>query len=274
MRYGHVANIRGVVGHPVGVTSIKDLYYLAAGGTETSIREIAAAGYDGVELFDGNLLEYPGGQEALKRLLGEVGLALIAVYCGANFIFPEVLPEELWRIERAAAAAAALGAEHLVVGGGAKRAGGPGPRDYQLLGEGLDRVVELARRHGLAASFHPHLGTCVESPEQVERALAGTRILLCPDTAHLAAGGADVRALIRKYAQRIRYVHLKDYVPEPFGFVPLGEGRLDIGSIVKTLRESGYDGWLTVEADGFTGDPAEAARTSRRYLAGLEGGKS
>jgi inosose dehydratase len=48
----------GVVGHPVGVTSIKDLFYLANGSTEEAVRDIAAAGYSGVEIFDGNLRQY------------------------------------------------------------------------------------------------------------------------------------------------------------------------------------------------------------------------
>ena len=52
MRLGHQANSwGGVVGHPVGVTSIKDLFYLTPGDTLATVREVAAAGYDGIELF-------------------------------------------------------------------------------------------------------------------------------------------------------------------------------------------------------------------------------
>ena len=42
----------GVVGHPVGVTSVKDLFYRANGPSEAALRDIAAAGYAGVEMFD------------------------------------------------------------------------------------------------------------------------------------------------------------------------------------------------------------------------------
>jgi inosose dehydratase len=266
MKLGHQTNSRGVVGSPVGVTSIKDLFYLASGDMDTAVREIAEAGYQGVEFFDGNLLQYPGGPPALKSLLDGLGMRLVAVYSGANFIFPEILGEELWRVEKAAAAAAGLGAEHLVVGGGARRAGGTEQRDYRLLGEGLDRVAGIAEKHGLAASFHPHLGTCVESPEEVENALRGSNIFLCPDTAHLTAGGSDLPRLIRRYAGRIRYVHLKDYVPEPFGFVPLGEGRLDLEAVAGALRDIDYDGWITVETDGYPGDPRESAAVSMRRV--------
>ncbi|HSV32004.1 MAG TPA: sugar phosphate isomerase/epimerase family protein [Atribacteraceae bacterium] len=266
MKFGHATNSRGVVGHPVGVTSIKDLFYVANGDTELAIREVASAGYSGVELFDGNLLEFPGGAHALKNLLAELRIALIAVYSGANFIFPEILDEELWRIERAAKMAAELGAEHLVVGGGAKRVNGNTDHDYVLLGQGLDRVGEVAGGYGLIPSFHPHLGTCVELADQVVNAMKCTRINLCPDTAHLAAGGSDNRTIIQTYADRIKYVHLKDYLANPFGFVPLGEGQLDFFPIVQALQEIGYDGWITVETDGYPGDPQASAQKSRQYL--------
>ena len=45
---------------------------------------------DGVELFDGNLIEFPGGKK-FKKLLKSLDIDLIAVYSGANFIFQEIL---------------------------------------------------------------------------------------------------------------------------------------------------------------------------------------
>lgn len=258
----------GVIGSPVGVTSIKDLFYLANGSTEQAMRDIAAAGYQGFELFDGNLVQFEEKKEEFRSLMEETGLKLVAVYSGANFIFPEVLPEELWRIEKAASLAAEFGAEHLVVGGGAKRSTGIVESDYDRLSEGLDRVVDLAAKYGLTASFHPHLGTCVETPEQVDKVMARSRIGLCPDTAHLAAGGADVARLIRKYAHRIPYVHLKDYRANPFTFLPLGEGELDMKGIVQTLVDIQYTGWITVELDSHP-NPKLAAEISKKFLSSL-----
>jgi inosose dehydratase len=191
------------------------------------------------------------------------------VYSGANFIFPDILDEELWRIERAAEAAAVLGAEHLVVGGGARRSGGTASSDYDRLGAALNDVVDIAARHGLVASYHPHLTTCVETREEVGRAFEATEIRFCPDTAHLALGGSDNPELIRTYADRIEYFHLKDFTSDPTGFVPLGAGELDIAGVVSALEDVGYDGWIMVEADGFAGDVLEAAKTSLRFLDGL-----
>ena len=256
----------GVVGHPVGVTSIKDLFYLANGSTEAAIRDIAAAGYAGIEVFDGNLRQYEDRPGDLQRLLDDAGVSLVAVYSGANFIYRDILEDELWRIEKAATLAATFGAANLVVGGGARRATGTTDEDYDRLAEGLDLVVDIAERVGLRASYHPHLTTIVEGPEQIDRILSLSRIGFCPDTGHLAAGGADPVELIRRHAKRVTHVHLKDFTTEPFGFHPLGRGHVDIPGVVRVLQDAGYDGWATVELDEYDGAPGAAARESLRYL--------
>ena len=259
----------GVVGHPVGVTSIKDLFYLANGSTEAAIRDIAAAGYAGVEIFDGNLRQYEDRPDDLRGALDTAGVSLVAVYTGANFVYRDILDDEFWRIEKAANLAAMFGAANLVVGGGAKRATGTTDEDYRLLAEGLDRVVDVAERHGLQASYHPHLTTIVEGPEQVDRIMALSRIGFCPDTGHLAAGGGDPVDLVRRHANRVTHVHLKDFTPEPFGFHPLGRGSVDIPGVLEALHDGGYDGWATVELDEYDGAPGAAAAESFRYLQSL-----
>jgi inosose dehydratase len=256
----------GVVGHPAGVTSIKDLHYLTPGSTAAALADIAAAGYGGCELFDGNLAEYAEHPDELRRLLEESGLQLIGVYAGANLIYREVLPEELWRIERTAGLAAELGAEHLVVGGGALRAGGAAPDDIDRLAEGLEAVRDLAAKAGLTPSYHPHLGSLVEGPDALDALMARSGIGLCPDTAHVAAGGGDPAAVIRRYGDRMPYVHLKDWSAADGAFLPLGAGDLDMDDIVAAIGETGYAGWITVELDGYPGDPLEAARTSASFL--------
>lgn len=259
----------GVVGHPVGVTSVKDLFYLTHGPMDKAVQEIASAGYQGVEMFDGNLVEYADKPEELRGILDTAGVSLASVYTGANFIYADILPDEMHRIHRAAELTATFGAERLVVGGGARRAAGTTDQDYTRLGEALDRVTDIAESFGLTASYHPHLTTIVESPEELERLMSLTRIGFCPDTAHLAAGGADPAAMIRKYPDRIRHVHLKDFRKDPFAFLPLGQGELDFPDIVQAIKESGYDSWLMVELDEYDGDPRTAAQISHQYLTGL-----
>ncbi|CAA9323684.1 MAG: Inosose dehydratase [uncultured Friedmanniella sp.] len=263
----HTITWGGVVGDATGVTSVKDLHYRAAGSMENAFRDIAAAGYTGTEMFDGNLVEL--GPERVRDLLAETGLSLVSVYTGANFIYDEILPDELHRVQRACELAQAAGAQRLVVGGGARRASGTTDQDYERLARALDRVVDLAEDAGLSATYHPHLTTIVESPTELERLLPQTRIGFCPDTAHLAAGGGDPAALIRRYPDRVRHVHLKDVRLDPFTFLPLGQGELDFRDILRAVREAGYDSWLLVELDSYDGDPADAARISKSHLDGL-----
>ncbi len=256
----------GVVGHPQGVTSAKDLYYLTNGSMAHAVRDIAAAGYTGTEMFDGNLAAYADRPEELRGLLSDHGVELVSVYTGAGFIYPDVLPDELDKVRRSCELASTFGAARLVVGGGARRAAGTRPEDYDRLAEALDAVDDLAIEHGLVASYHPHLSTIVESPDELEQLLPRTRIAFCPDTAHLAAGGGDPAALIRQHGDRLAHVHLKDLRRNPLQFLPLGEGELDFAEILAAVRDAGYDDWLVVELDTYDGDPREAAETSKAHL--------
>jgi inosose dehydratase len=269
IRLAYHANCWGALGgNAVGVTSVAELTYRTFGDMEQAIRAIGEAGYAGTELFDGNLLDYADRPQALRSVLDGAGVRLVAVYSGANFIFADILGEELARIERAAGAATTFGAEHLVVGGGAKRARGIQPGDLERLAAGLEKVVDIARRAGLKAHYHPHLTTIVEGPDAVRDVFRLTSIGFCPDTAHLAAAGGDPAGQVRELRDRISYVHLKGFRREPFAFTPLDAGDLDNGAVVAALLDTGFDGWITAELDSWP-DPAEGAARSRRYLARL-----
>jgi inosose dehydratase len=262
----HTITWGGVVAAPAGVTSVKDLYYRAGGSMEQAIRDIGAAGYAGIEMFDGNLVDYADRPEELNSLLREAGVELVSVYTGANFLYADALPDEMHRIRVAAELAARFRAQTLAVGGGARRASGTTDGDYAALAQSLDAVADLAESFGLAASFHPHLGTIVEGPDEVNTVLTRSRIGFCPDTAHLAAGGGDPAELIRRHAGRVDHVHLKDLHYDTTTFLPLGKGELDLPAVLAAIREAGYDDWLIVELDYYDGDPREAAESSRSYL--------
>jgi len=270
MRLGyHTITWGGVVGDPVGVTSVKDLFYRVNGPIDRAIAEIGGLGYEGVELFDGNAADYADRPGELRGQLEAAGVELVSVYTGGNFIYDEILPEELHRVRRAAELAAGAGAAALVVGGGARRADGTRDSDYDKLGAALDRVSLIAEEHGLTACYHPHLTTIVETPDELDRLMSRTHVGFCPDTAHLAAGGGDPAALIRRYGERIRHVHLKDVRLDPLQFLPLGEGELDLVDILRAVREVGYDGWLVIELDAYDGDPRDAAAASKAHLDAL-----
>jgi len=76
-------------GNAEGVTSIAQLSYRTFGDMDRACAEIAEAGYTGVELFDGNLLDYSAAN--LQSLLASNGLVLVAassfstIYCPKNW---------------------------------------------------------------------------------------------------------------------------------------------------------------------------------------------
>src|ERR1700712_3002997 len=75
-------------GNAQGVTSITELRYRTFGDMDGALSEIAAACYAGVELFDGNLLDYSA--TGFRKLLADNGLTLTAAYSGGNFIFDDI----------------------------------------------------------------------------------------------------------------------------------------------------------------------------------------
>jgi inosose dehydratase len=137
---------------------------------------------------------------------------------------------------------------------------------WRTLLTNLDRLTDLATEHGVRAVLHPHVGTMVENPGEVQRVLDGSSIALCLDTGHLLIGGTDPAELTRQAPHRIAHTHLKDVDARLAGEVqsgrrsyteavregmyrPLGQGDVDFGAIVGHLRGQGYDGWYVLEQD-------------------------
>ena len=154
----------------------------------------------------------------------------------------------------------------------------------------LDRISDYAAKFGITAVLHPHVGTMVETENDINHVLEGSKILFCLDTGHMIIGGTDPVEFARQHSDRVAHSHLKDvnlavakrvqdgeityYQGILAGmYVPLGEGDVDIRSIVTSLVRSGYDGWFTLEQDNvITEEPAlgkgpiEDARKSVAFI--------
>jgi inosose dehydratase len=158
----------------------------------------------------------------------------------------------------------------------------------------LDRLTEVAARRGIRASLHPHVGTMVEQRAEVLRVLEGSTVPLCLDTGHLLIGGTDPAELARDWAERINHVHAKDVRADLAEsvragdltyteavrrgiYVPLGQGDVDLASIVRDLSAAGFDGWYVLEQDTILGGapdgegPVGDVATSLKYLRSLAG---
>ena len=87
----------------------------------------------------------------------------------------------------------------------------------------LDRLADVAADRGVLAVLHPHVGTMVETRDEVDRVLDGSAIRLCLDTGHLLIGGTDPLQLAREVPDRIAHAHLKDVDAELAADVQAGE---------------------------------------------------
>ena len=264
MNVAYTTNSWGTVyGSPAAMNNINGAYYLASSQLTEVIPQIGKAGFDSVEIFDGNLLEYEGKKSELENLLKSSGTTLMGSYVAGNFIYDEILPEELFRIEKAASFAATLGAKFLTVGGGATRYNGRKESDYAKMGAALDKVCEICDRLGIVAAYHPHMGSLVQSAEEIDKLMSHTLMPLCPDIAHIALAGSDPVAVVKKYTNRIPLVHLKDLTKEGM-FCPLGMGIIDIPGVIAALKDVSPQ--YAVECDGYSGDPYEGAVHTYKYL--------
>jgi len=145
---------------------------------------------------------------------------------------------------------------------------------------------------GVRLQFHPHADSHVETQQQTERFLADTDpryVNLCLDTGHLAYRRADSVDLIRRYPDRIGYVHIKQMDPavvdraerEDLAFgqaVAMGAscepptGLPDVGSVAAALRDLATELFVVVEQDMYPCDfdvPEPIAARTREYLRGV-----
>ena len=200
-------------------------------------------------------------------------------------------------IERAAARLAEAGAGIAVIaaisGDGYDARPDLSQAQWATLLAALDEGAARAARHGVRAVLHPHMGTVIETEEDVERVLAGCAIPLCLDTGHLLVGGADPVALAERAGDRVAHAHLKDVDGDLCAAVrageiaysdavrrglyrPLGQGAVDVPRLVRALERHGFAGWYVLEQDVMLdaepaagNGPAADVRASVEYLKGV-----
>jgi inosose dehydratase len=274
-----------------------DIPELRLGTTaETILDDIARTGFDGCQLG----LGFPEG-DALRTTLAARKLRLAEVYASIPATVDGPTATALDEVRERLRLLVAGGGEVLCIAfdGSPDRDPFAGraadPATPRLTSAGwtatlalLETIAAETTAAGARIAFHPHAGTYVETPEEVER-LAGlidaATLPFCLDVGHFLVGGGDPVAAIRRYGSRVTHVHLKDVDPEVlaglrdgsvggFGaairlrlFTELGAGALDLDGVLAALAERRYDGWLMVEQDSCWGPPAESAAIGRRVLA-------
>lgn len=161
--------------------------------------------------------------------------------------------------------------------------------EWDLLCTGLNKLGKVAKEMGIALTFHHHMGTVVQTEAEIDRMMENTDpelFSLLFDSGHLAYCGEDYMSVLKKYAKRIKHVHLKDIRPEVIAkvkeehlsflqgvrmgtFTVPGDGAIDFEPIFEVLAENGYEGYVLVEAeqDPAIANPFEYAVKARKYIA-------
>lgn len=161
--------------------------------------------------------------------------------------------------------------------------------EWDKLCNGLNKLGNIAKEKGITLTYHHHMGTVVQTEEEVDRFMENTDadyVNLLFDTGHFAYCGVDSLKIVKKYVNRIKHVHLKDIrldvvekVKEEHlsflegvrlgAFTIPGDGSIDFEPIFQVLEESGYEGYMLVEAeqDPAKANPLEYAIKARKYIA-------
>lgn len=244
------------------------------------VSAIAAAGYEGIDLGP---LGYLGTKDDLAERLG--GLLLAGGWADLRFadagafdkglaaldatleVFAEAPPAPDHLKPRPTLGCSGTPARFARPGGNAP---GLEPGEWPGYAARVQQAADRCRDAGFEPAFHHHLGTYVETPEDVERLLELTDVQLCLDTGHLLLAGGDPVTALRDWAGRVGHVHVKDgdrailaraladgvdlrELMGRGGFAPLGEGELDLPGVVRALDEIGYTGWVIIEQDTLPG---------------------
>lgn len=241
-----------------------------------AIEEIAALGYPGIQLRANVLDEYPD-PHALRDLLAKHKLTFVALSSGGVPLDPSQRESTIALHAKHAQYLQTAGGKYLQLVGASVKDRTITEDDYEYEGRLLTDVAKRVADYGIQTGFHNHMSTTGEHPDAVDSILAAADaqyVKLELDIAHYVQGGGDPAAAIRKYAQRLLFLHLKDVknsdTTSGYEFVELGQGRVDVPATFEALRSIHFRGWGVIELDGehkgSTRTPKESAEMSKLYL--------
>ncbi|SDZ41777.1 inosose dehydratase [Evansella caseinilytica] len=262
---------------------------------EQCISEMALAGYTGTEI--GN--KYPKDAEVLKKYLALRGLSVASAWF-SSFITTKPFEETEQAFVRHRDFLHALGAKVIVVSEQGRSIQGQkntplfakkpvfSKEDWLKLTKGLEALGELAHEKNMEIVYHHHMGTGVQTTAEIDYLMENTapdKVSLLFDTGHLVFSGEDPIDIYKKHKKRIKHIHFKDVRKEVAeevkansgsfllgvrkgAFTVPGDGMIDFKPIVKEIDESGYTGWIVVEAeqDPDLANPYEYALLAKKYL--------
>ncbi|WP_079474084.1 myo-inosose-2 dehydratase [Marinococcus halophilus] len=162
-------------------------------------------------------------------------------------------------------------------------------QQFHELARGLEELGRLANEKGMEIAFHYHIGTGIETLEEIDKLMELTNpdlVHLLFDTGHATVAGDDPAEILQKYVHRVNHVHIKDVRQEvlqkmkaqqlsfltgvKLGLftVPSDGDMVDLETIFQILDKNKYQGWIVVEAeqDPHNANPLEHAIKARDYI--------
>lgn len=268
----------------IGYTTVTWAVAGSSDWMEQGMRDISALGFRAFETFSNTAMEYDDPPGRFRSLLEELNLHVACLdKIRSEYQDPTQSDEIIADHAESTRFLLDHGGEILMT----VPIGAPDdlPRwsldDFKVAASTLNEIGKRTLDMGATMAMHPHWGTYVQSPEEIDLIMELTDpryVFFAPDSGQIAKGDGDPVAIARKYADRIAHAHLKDVAanwPElreqgaalamPAGYAPLGEGTVDLKGFVEVLAGVNYQGWILGELDQHD-DPKGSAETGRRFL--------
>jgi inosose dehydratase len=243
---------------------------------EQCLDEAARIGFDGIEKGH----KFPTTVEGLKAVLDPRGLRFVSGWHSTNLLVNS-LDSEKAAMQPFLDVLKGMGARVIIVCETSNAVHGndavalkdrPRLADdrWAAFGAGVEALAQFAAAQGITLVYHHHMGTIVETEDEIDRlmALTGPATHLLLDTGHCRFGGGDPARLARRHMARIGHIHAKNVRPAIMAevrdqglsflqgvrrgvFTVPGdsEGGVDFAPVLKTAAEHGYSGWLVIEAE-------------------------
>jgi sugar phosphate isomerase/epimerase len=233
----------------------------------------ASQDVEGVELLDYFWKDEKTEIPKIKKQLADADLVLAVYSIGNDFFQPdaEARARELANLKHGVDVATQLGVNLMRVFSGDHREGYSLEQGMGWILDGLSAGADYARQHGVTLALENH-GLMAGRSDQVRHIIEQVNspaLRSNLDTGNFLLVGQDPVDAAQELAPLVALVHLKDFRragPEDtihvykgldgsaFTGTVTGEGMVDLPKVIQSLREAGYNGWLSLEFEG-SADP-------------------
>ena len=247
---------------------------------DTCLLQAREAGFEGIELGH----KFPRNSDDLRPILQQKGIDLIGGWYSLELL-KRTVSEEIEHAQSHIKLLKDMGCKVFIMAETSNaihcdRSVPLSKSPHLAAGEWLDysrKISEFSsylQDNGLLPAYHHHMGTIVETIEEIDILMDSTQdsVGLLFDTGHATFAGVDPIYLAKAYSSRITHVHCKDVrldvtsmVKEKDlsfleavvngAFTVPGDGNIDFVPILNVLSRARYSGWLVVEAEQ---DPEKA----------------